>query len=567
MQCSQCGIVNKADARYCMSCGAKLENKPDPTQAELLQAGQLVDNGTYRIIRPLGKGGMGAVYLAANTKAFDRPCVVKEIIEYYDPSDPEAREKAIQRFEIEARTLASLKHSGVPDIYAYFTEQGRNYLVMEYIKGPNLAQGLTREQDGRTVKGGPQTVEAVTRYVVQICQVLAYLERKQPPVIHNDIKPANIILDENTGQAVLVDFGTAKTRYAARQPASQSPNQAPRPQPGRQQSSVYGTIGYAAPELYEGKAEPKSDVYALAATAYHLLTDDDPRTHPFKFPKMASIPDPPRQALAEALELDVKKRLSAEQLNERLRGTLDAKAASSTKLKVVTKQLIHDFDKDEDPQIVVTNVGESNLSGTMAFSQPWVQGARQFKCAPGQTHSLPLTIDVKSLAPGRTYRAVVSLKTPGTPSASIPIEVRVPPPLLEITPMQVDLGTLSRQRLFTERVTFKVQNIGKSRAVCQIKADAPWLVRNPVRFTCMPGETQAIELRGRTDLLPQGESGHETILYIEVEGGYSRQVQVMLRTRQPGRRVASVVMIGSAIVALLGAVAWFVIEVLPGIVP
>ena len=79
----------------------------------------MVDGGTYRIIRPLGKGGMGAVYLAANTKAFDRPCVVKEVIEYYDPSDAEARRKAIQRFEAEARTLASLQHPHVASVYGF----------------------------------------------------------------------------------------------------------------------------------------------------------------------------------------------------------------------------------------------------------------------------------------------------------------------------------------------------------------------------------------------------------------------------------------------------------------
>jgi hypothetical protein len=83
----------------------------------------------------------------------------------------------------------------------------------------------------------------------------------------------------------------------------------------------------------------------------------------------------------------------------------------------------------------------------------------------------------------------------------------------------------------------------------------------------MPGETQVVELTGRTDLLPPQESGHETLLHLEVEGGYSRQVQVSLRTRQTGRRVASVVMIGSAVMVLLGAIAWFVITVLPLLVP
>jgi serine/threonine protein kinase len=550
-----------------------LESDLGSATTGVLRAGQLVDGGTYRIIRLLGRGGMGAVYLAANTRAFDRPCVVKETIEYYDPTDPIARRKAIERFEAEARTLALLKHSGIPDIYAYFTEDGRNYLVMEYIKGPNLAQGLTRDEDGRTVKGGPQPVEDTIRYVTQVCDVLVYLERQKPPVIHNDIKPANIILDENSGSAVLVDFGTAKSRYALPQPDQSAPGQ-----PGRKQSSVYGTIGYAAPELYEGKAEPRSDVFALAATAYHLLTDDDPRAHPFKFPKMDTIPEPPRQALAAALEPDVRKRVSAAQFRARLEIGLDAKApapssalssvaparaASAPKLKVVTQRLAYDLDRDDTHAIVIANTGSGELRGTASSSQPWIKPLSQFRCAPGHTQSLPLTIDVKSLVPGQTYRAVVNVKTTGMPPASVPVQVRVPPPLLDITPMQVDLGLVSRRELFTKSATFKVTNIGKSRAVCRIKSSVQWLVLDPADFTCLPGETQVVELTGRTDLLPPGESGQETILLLEVDGGYTRQVQVSAKMRQAGRRVGTFVMIGSAVLVLLGAVVWFILTVLP----
>ena len=330
MLCPNCGLVNKSDARYCANCGNKLEADPG-----LLQPGQTLDKGTYRILRLLGKGGMGAVYLAANTKAFDRPCVVKEVIEYYDPTDPEERRKALQRFEDEARTLAALKHSNIPDIYAYFTKNGHNYLVMEYIEGTDLSEGLSSGKSGRIAKGGPQPAGDVTQYVIEICGVLSYLEQQQPPVIHNDIKPANIILDKNTGRAVLVDFGTAKTRYTSRQAG----------QPGKQQSSVFGTIGYAAPELYEGKAEPRSDVYALAATAYHLLTDDDPRAHPFKFPKMHEIPEPLRATLSEALALEVKDRLSASELRSKLQGRSSGSAAvkvAPPKLQVLSRHVVYD---------------------------------------------------------------------------------------------------------------------------------------------------------------------------------------------------------------------------------
>jgi len=556
MLCSNCGTVNEPNARYCASCGHKLEQDPG-----LLKPGQMVDGGTYRIMRLLGKGGMGAVYLAANTKAFDRPCVVKEVIEYYDPTDPEARRKALQRFEDEARTLAALKHGNIPDIYAYFSKNGHNYLVMEYIEGRDLSLGLTRRQGGRTIEGGPLPADDVTQYVIEICGVLAYLEQQQPPVIHNDIKPANIILDKNTGRAVLVDFGTAKTRYTAGQAGK----------PGRQESSVFGTVGYAAPELYEGKAEPRSDVFALAATAYHLLTDDDPRAHPFKFPKMDAIPQPLRQALAGALALEVGERFSADQLRTALQGRSESGPAvkvAAPKLDVPDRHVVYDPDKQDSAEIVVANKGGSELEGTAASRQPWLTVPRQFKCAPGQSLPLPLTVDVKALEPGKTHLAEVKLTTAARGAAAaagetlVRIEVRVPAPVLEIAPMEVDLGWVARTQMFTSPATFKVRNIGKSRAVCRLKSNARWLVLNPRRFTCLPGQTQTVELTGRADRLPQGQA-HKATLELDVQGGYSRQVQVSLRTRELGRKLRSALLIGFALSALLGAIIWFVYNVLP----
>ena len=97
-----------------------------------------MDNGRYRVTKPLGKGGMGAVYLAENLQAFGREVVVKEMLDYFDPNQPEEVERARRRFEDEARTLAALKHPAVPDIYGYFSEAGRNYLVMEFVVGESF---------------------------------------------------------------------------------------------------------------------------------------------------------------------------------------------------------------------------------------------------------------------------------------------------------------------------------------------------------------------------------------------------------------------------------------------
>jgi serine/threonine protein kinase len=528
-----------------------LEDEPG-----MLQPGQLVGDSTYRIIRPLGKGGMGAVYLAANTKAFDRTCVVKEIIEYYDPTDPQARKKAIERFEAEARTLAELKHSGIPDIYAYFSQGGRNYLVMEYIEGPNLAQGLTHRQDGGLVQGAPQPLERVIDQTIQVCEVLVYLEQHQPPVVHNDIKPANIILDEHTGRAVLVDFGTARTRYASADVG----------RPERQQSSVYGTVGYAAPELYEGEAEPRSDVYALAATAYHLLTDDDPREHPFRFPKMDDIPEPVRQVLLEALQVDVSKRLSAAQFGERLKQTFDVPGRPSPDLqfRVLSRRIEYDGveGKGGAPLIRIANDGSQRLQGALISSEPWLTVEPQFQCAPGQIQELKVSIDMGHLVAGQTHRAQVQVKVGGQED-SIPVVARVPPPQVDITPMQIDLGVVSRSKMLTRTASFKVHNRGPSRADCRIEGYPSWLILDPLRFTCRPGQTQVVELAGRVDMVPAGQDTHSVTLQVEIEGRHPRQVQVTLETRSGAGRIVSLAAVGFAVLVLLGAIVWFIVTVLP----
>jgi serine/threonine protein kinase len=644
MLCPVCQRQNDTGARFCVYCGAALETGPG-----VLRAGQLVDGGTYKIIRPLGKGGMGAVYLAANTKAFGRQCVVKEVIEYYDPTDAQERQKAIQRFETEARTLASLKHPGIPDIYAYFSERGRNYLVMEYIEGTDLSEGLTREVGGQIAKGHPKGAEDVTRYAIQICDVLDYLENHQPPVIHNDIKPANIILDKNGKQAVLVDFGTAKTRYA-RQAAGQ---------PGRQMSSVYGTVGYAAAELYDGKAEPRSDVYALAATVYHLLTDDDPRSHPFSFPQMEMIPEPLREALTEALDDNVKTRPSASQFGKRLQQALDAihphpgstlllrpltfpngaqattrqelvslsvkhwnyaadilydgsiahwlrdalhdpvaartaeeavekyaddpnagleylirkldpKAMPAPKLNLATGRLRyeHPSETDDSQSIQVSNTGGGYLYGTATSSAPWVKVDERVRCAPGMTQSLPVVIDTRELKPGNTYRAKVEIQASGAQSASIPIEVRVPAPLVSVTPLRIELNKGSRRELFTSRGEFEVRNGGQGRADCRITGAPEWLFLDPQRFTCLPGQPRVVEMVGRADLLPGDEPTPSATLQIDVEGGRTHTVQVTVQSdtaRTRGNKLGTFVAIGCASIVLLGAI--FFLLAMVGVIP
>ncbi len=283
-RCAACGHTNKPQAQFCARCGRAM------TEVETyapLRAGQTLKSGAYTVTQQLGTGGMGAVYLAKKVIAGQpRNVVIKEMLDYLDPADFPSRADyrramaaAKRRFEEEAATLAHLSHTAIPRIDDYFVEGQHNYIVMEYISGRDLRQALTHDDpDGEVVIGAPYPQAQVLRWGVELCRVLEYLAQQRPPVMHHDVKPANIILDTNSGTVRLVDFGTAKARMLS-----------PGGQVGAQQSSIYGTAGYAAPEMYQQNSSPRSDVYSLAATLYHLLTDDDPRDHPFDFPKLDDL--------------------------------------------------------------------------------------------------------------------------------------------------------------------------------------------------------------------------------------------------------------------------------------
>lgn len=145
------------------------------------------------------------------------------------------------------------------------------------------------------------------RYTIQVCRTLEYLHSQPRPVVHQDLKPANLILESHLGDVRLVDFGTARTHI----PKGAGPGHG-------DPTSVFGTDGYAPPEQYRGNPVPRSDVFSLAATAYHLLTTDDPREHPFKWPRLKALPRELALALQRALRTDPEKRSTARELRQAL---------------------------------------------------------------------------------------------------------------------------------------------------------------------------------------------------------------------------------------------------------
>jgi serine/threonine protein kinase len=236
--CPKCSWNNFDTARFCSNCGEPLRG--------LLGQGEILQ-GRYRLLRVLGCGGMGAVYLAEDLRLNNRPVAVKE---NFDTS-PEAA----QQFRIEAELLATLRHPNLPQVFDYFVEPrtGKQYLVMDFIAGDDL--------EDLVEKRGPLNEREALRIFLQVLDAVAYLHQQKPPVIHRDIKPSNIKVQPD-GTAVLVDFGIAK-RYL----------------PGKETVGAAAAVtpGYSPPEQYgQGITDPRSDIYALGATLYFALTGQVP---------------------------------------------------------------------------------------------------------------------------------------------------------------------------------------------------------------------------------------------------------------------------------------------------
>ncbi|MEW6730098.1 MAG: FHA domain-containing serine/threonine-protein kinase [Acidobacteriota bacterium] len=244
---------------------------------ELLTVGTLLAE-RYEIVKRLGKGGMGNVYLAHDKRLSDAPRAVKEMIVEFVDQDQYA--KAVDNFRREAHVLASLDHPSIPTIYDYFVAKGYYYLVMKCVKGKDLEQLLDEAPEGRLPE------KLVTQWSIQLCDVLKYIHNQDPPIIYRDLKPPNVMYDEQADRIVLIDFGIARFVTS-----------------GANVTAI-GTMGYAPPELFMGKVVPASDIFSLGATMFHLLTGADPQLNPilgFDFNKNP----PPREInpdLTDAME-------------------------------------------------------------------------------------------------------------------------------------------------------------------------------------------------------------------------------------------------------------------------
>ena len=278
----------------------------------------LGDTGRYVVVRALGKGGMGSIFLANDTRVNNKPVVIKQMLPNY--STDEERIEAETSFQDEMKTLAQMSHPNIPTISDFFTQAGSHIIVQEFVSGEDLQKKL----DAAGGKGLPEKL--VLGWASQILSVLSYLEDQDPQVIHRDIKPANIVVDA-TNRVRVVDFGVASHRFRVGTPQA-GLNKA---------STAMGTPGYAPREQFQGQETTLSDVYALGATMHQLLTGRNPQgVEPlFQYPPIRSlnpnVSEQTTRVVSKALQNDLKHRYQkAAQMKTEVDAILQPKGLLST---------------------------------------------------------------------------------------------------------------------------------------------------------------------------------------------------------------------------------------------
>jgi serine/threonine-protein kinase len=205
--------------------------------------------GDFNVLRRLGQGGMGTVYLAEQI-SLKRKVALKML-----RADLAANKTALARFEAEAHAVAQATHANIVQVYAFDQIDGTHFMALEYVEGRNLRQFLEK-------KGPPDVVAALSI----IRQVAAALQRaSELGIIHRDIKPENILLTRK-GEVKVADFGLSRIFGEDRQPLNLT-----------QSGVTMGTPLYMSPEQVEGKpVDPRTDIYSFGVTAYHLLAGVPP---------------------------------------------------------------------------------------------------------------------------------------------------------------------------------------------------------------------------------------------------------------------------------------------------
>jgi serine/threonine protein kinase len=232
--CPRCHTPLPVDGRYCSQCPPDFNHELGERLARALE-------GRYEIIRLLGRGGMAAVFLA-NDLVLERQVAIKVL-----PPDMTRDGELIVRFQQEAKTAAKLEHPNIIPIHRVESEAGLVYIVMKYVSGQSLEDLLAK---------GPVSIQLARHVLREAALALGHAHRRH--IVHRDVKPANIMLDDE-GRVVLTDFGISKAVQGTSNLTGTG--------------TIIGTPQYMAPEQAKGReVDGRADQYALAIVGYRALT-------------------------------------------------------------------------------------------------------------------------------------------------------------------------------------------------------------------------------------------------------------------------------------------------------
>src|SRR6266851_1098346 len=251
MECLKCHTPLPNGSKFCYACGADVTGggtmgaSATGTEA-LMQRLQRLVEGKYKVERMLGKGGMGAVFLAHDL-TLEREVAIKVL-----PPDISMDEHIVKRFQQEAKMSAKLDHTNIIPIYRVESEGGLNYFVMKYIAGTSLEDVLDQKQ--------PLTIDYIQRVLWEAACALGHAHQRG--VVHRDVKPANIMFDHD-GRVMLTDFGISKALQAASGFTGTG--------------MIIGTPHYMAPEQAKGATvDGRADQYSLGVVGYRMITAELP---------------------------------------------------------------------------------------------------------------------------------------------------------------------------------------------------------------------------------------------------------------------------------------------------
>ncbi len=446
--CPACGNLNRPGATFCSRCGLVLNTATTGNLAKVVGAlppGTVLQN-RYTLVRRVAQGGMGAVYEAHDARLPGTRLAIKEMAQA--GIVPDERTQALKDFMREATLLATLDHPNLPQFGGIFSEEGKYYLIMEFVQGRTLEQAV-----GSSRAFLPES--RVLGWAAQLCDVLNYLHHQHPAIIYRDMKPGNVMLLDDGVQIKLIDFGIA--RFHRRGRASDA--------------AAYGTAGYAPPEQYgTGQTDERSDVYALGATLHHLLSGHDPAQNPFHWKPLRSFnPHVSRrvdQAIMRAVELKPELRFAG----------VDA-FAQALGLRAVPSPI-----RSQAP--AVAGVPPAPVSMPVVPAVPEI-AAGALTPAP----SLGVNAELGGI--------MLPATTVGPAEASAdPQSASGPPPAggpqLALSETQLDLGVSGRQARRGRKI--KLLNTGAGQLKGIVHVSRPWLAVSAVQFQGNVGE---VTVRGR----------------------------------------------------------------------